>query len=244
MAMDKKMAIATATAKRVAEADEKDPEEYDNEGSMMKGQLRQICSANEKLMGMVKDDDNLPEWVQSKVTKATDYIRSVRDYLESEQMDEAFGRARFTSQLKKKGIDVNKMHSDNVKDAAAAKKRVASSQADLDAYRKKIGMKKEATKKPVAEVSDDMKARYIRGADASHRAARSNEREAIAANKPEKAKKFNDIMKKRNAGMAKAFGEGEMVKDKSADKKPTLVTLPTGKRVVRMMPTQARVEKE
>jgi len=67
----------------------KDPEEYDKEGSMMKGQLRQICSANEKLMSMVKDDDNLPEWVQSKVTKATDYIRSVRDYLESEKMEES-----------------------------------------------------------------------------------------------------------------------------------------------------------
>ena len=36
-------------------------------------------------MKMVGDDDNLPEWVQSKVTKATDYIRSVRDYLESEK---------------------------------------------------------------------------------------------------------------------------------------------------------------
>ena len=69
--------------------EEKDPEEYDNEGSMMKSQLRQICSANEKLMSMVKDDDNLPEWVQSKVTKATDYIRSVRDYLESEKMEES-----------------------------------------------------------------------------------------------------------------------------------------------------------
>lgn len=68
--------------------EEKDPEEYDNEGSMMKSQLRQICSANEKLMSMVKDDENLPEWVQSKVTKATDYIRSVRDYLESEKMEE------------------------------------------------------------------------------------------------------------------------------------------------------------
>ena len=64
-----------------------------------------------------------------------------------------------------------------------------------------------AMKKPVSEVSDEMKARYIRGADASHRAARSNEREAIIANKPEKAKKFKDIMKKRNAGMTKAFGE-------------------------------------
>ena len=62
-------------------------------------------------------------------------------------------------------------------------------------------------KEPVSEVSDQMKARYIRGADASWRAARSNEREAIRANKPGKAKKFKKIMKKRNAGMAKAFGE-------------------------------------
>jgi len=275
-------------------------------------------------------------------------------------MNEAFGRARFGQQLKKKGIDVDKMHSDNVKDADAAKKRAAAAQSDLDSFRKKTGvtseskddfephmmydpktgkgtmakveadhirMKKmgyshdkpevaesktsldklksmlgrnEATykdtgwqkpkkdnmsaadgmnkakelarkgqslakvaasgrtvptikpvkeaglrpsfakkvrndtlnkdkgpaptgkttgpddydflkyknkKKPVSEVSDEMKARYIRGADASHRAARSNEREAIIANKPEKAKKFKDIMKKRNAGMTKAFGE-------------------------------------
>ena len=63
--------------------EEKDPNEYDKEGEMMKNQLRQICSANEKLMKMVGDDDNLPEWVQNKVTKATDYIRSVRDYLEA-----------------------------------------------------------------------------------------------------------------------------------------------------------------
>ena len=57
------------------------------------------------------------------------------------------------------------------------------------------------------EVSADMKDRYIRRADQSWRAARSNEKEAIATNKPEKAKKFRDVMKKRNAGMNKAFGE-------------------------------------
>jgi hypothetical protein len=68
--------------------EEKDPNEYDREGDMMKNQLRQICSANEKLMKMVGDDDNLPEWVQNKVTKATDYIRSVRDYLEAENGDD------------------------------------------------------------------------------------------------------------------------------------------------------------
>jgi len=82
--------------KRLRISEAKDPNEYDKEGEMMKNQLRQICSANEKLMKMVGDDDNLPEWVQNKVTKATDYIRSVRDYLEAEngnddekEMDEA-----------------------------------------------------------------------------------------------------------------------------------------------------------
>ena len=96
----------------------KDPEEYDNEGSMMKGQLRQICSANEKLMSMVKDDDNLPEWVQSKVTKATDYIRSVRDYLESEKMEEST-----------KVSDVNEA-------ATPAMKKAAD---ELNSYAKKSG---------------------------------------------------------------------------------------------------------
>jgi len=68
-------------------SEEKDPNEYDNEGDMMKNQLRQISSASESLMKMVKDDENLPEWVQSKVTKAADYITSVRDYLEAEKND-------------------------------------------------------------------------------------------------------------------------------------------------------------
>lgn len=97
MDMGKKMAIATAQAKKVAEA--KDPNEYDKEGEMMKGQLRQICSANEKLMTMVGDDDNLPEWVQNKVTKATDYIRSVRDYLESENNKDDMSEASKSNML-------------------------------------------------------------------------------------------------------------------------------------------------
>ena len=59
-------------------------------------------------------------------------------------MKEAFGRARFAQQLKKKGIDVNKMHSDNVKDAEAAKKRAASAQSDLDSFRKKTGVTSES----------------------------------------------------------------------------------------------------
>ena len=53
------------------------------------------------------------------------------------RLDEAFGRARFNQQLKKKGIDVNKQHSSNVKDAAAAKKRASAASKDHAAFRKK-----------------------------------------------------------------------------------------------------------
>ena len=80
---------ATKLAKKMTpgQNEAKDPNEYDNEGAMLKSQLKQINSASASLMKMVKDDENLPEWVQSKMTKATDYMRSVRDYLESEKDD-------------------------------------------------------------------------------------------------------------------------------------------------------------
>jgi hypothetical protein len=51
---------------------------------MAKNQLTTMIDAATELKGMLGDDDNLPEWVQSKITKATDYIDSVRDYLKSE----------------------------------------------------------------------------------------------------------------------------------------------------------------
>ena len=72
---------------RIKENDDKDSSEYDQEGDMAKGQLRTMMSAAKELENMLGDDDNLPEWVQSKITKATDYIDSVRDYLKSERDD-------------------------------------------------------------------------------------------------------------------------------------------------------------
>jgi len=65
--------------------EEKDPNEYDKEGDMAKGQLKTLVRNASDLMKMMGDDDNLPEWVQSKITKAEDYISSVRDYLQSEK---------------------------------------------------------------------------------------------------------------------------------------------------------------
>ena len=65
--------------------EQKDPGEYDQEGDMAKTQLRTMIDAAKELHGMLGKDDNLPGWVQNKITKATDYIDSVRDYLKSER---------------------------------------------------------------------------------------------------------------------------------------------------------------
>jgi hypothetical protein len=88
MPMAKKMAIATATAKKVAEA--KDPGEYDYEGDMAKTNLRTICRASGEMADMLDENTNLPEWVQSKITLAEDYISSTYNYMmsEAEEMSE------------------------------------------------------------------------------------------------------------------------------------------------------------
>ena len=44
-----------------------------------------IQQALKDLIDMLSDDENMPEWVQSKITLAQDYITTVRDYLQSKQ---------------------------------------------------------------------------------------------------------------------------------------------------------------
>jgi uncharacterized protein (UPF0147 family) len=68
-------------AKAMGEA--KDPEEYDKEGDMAKTQLKTMIDAAQELHDQLSDDENMPEWVQNKITKATDYIDSVRDYMKN-----------------------------------------------------------------------------------------------------------------------------------------------------------------
>jgi hypothetical protein len=84
MPMGKKMAIATNVAKGV----QMENDEYDNEGGMALQQLKVAKDAAMELCDIIKKDDNLPEWVQSKLTKAVDYMDSVRDYMSSKDTEE------------------------------------------------------------------------------------------------------------------------------------------------------------
>ena len=68
--------------------DIQDRGEYDREGDMALNQVHQIADAARELHAILASDDNLPEWVQSKITKALDYIDTARDYLGAEgEMD-------------------------------------------------------------------------------------------------------------------------------------------------------------
>jgi hypothetical protein len=60
-----------------------DKGEYDREGEMAKQQMHTIMSAAKRLHSMLDDDENMPEWVQKKITLAKEYIDGVADYLAS-----------------------------------------------------------------------------------------------------------------------------------------------------------------
>jgi hypothetical protein len=68
--------------KAVREAKEKT--EYDYEGDMARGQLQSVINNAQRVHDMLEDNDNLPEWVQSKITLAEDYISTVANYMMSE----------------------------------------------------------------------------------------------------------------------------------------------------------------
>ena len=65
----------------------KDVSEYDQEGDMAKSDLRSIMANAKKVHDMLEDNDNLPEWVQSKITLAEDYMSTVANYLSAEMSE-------------------------------------------------------------------------------------------------------------------------------------------------------------
>lgn len=60
--------------------------EYDGEGSMTKSQLYKIAEYATELQQMIGDDDNLPEWMQSKIAQIDQMIGSVKHALEYDQV--------------------------------------------------------------------------------------------------------------------------------------------------------------
>jgi len=61
--------------------------ETDHEYSMARSEISTIISAAKRLRNKLKGEGNIEAWVQSKITKAADYIDAAADYLESGEHD-------------------------------------------------------------------------------------------------------------------------------------------------------------
>lgn len=80
--------------------EEKDDREYGYEGDMAMSQLKSIIANAQRLHDMLKPETDLPEWVQSKITLAEDYVVTAANYCagdldesvneEVEQIDEKY----------------------------------------------------------------------------------------------------------------------------------------------------------
>lgn len=97
---------ATKHAKKMTPGykEDKDENEYDKEGEMLKDHLDIIMDAADEMYDTIDDDENLPEWVQSKVTKAADYLDTARDYMMSQKTDKD---NRVDEKKLMKGIEVD-----------------------------------------------------------------------------------------------------------------------------------------
>jgi hypothetical protein len=106
---------ARAGAKTYA-TEAKDKQEYDYEGDMAMSQLKSIIANSQRMHDMLSDDTNLPEWVQSKITLAEDYISTASNYMqgemneEVEELDELSTEKLLAYRKKAREADTNKHH--------------------------------------------------------------------------------------------------------------------------------------
>ena len=87
----KKQVAKTNEENNGTEADEG---EYGYEGDMAMSQLKSIIRNAKSLHDLLEPQTDLPEWVQSKITLASDYIQTAADYWRSEKeegMSESMG---------------------------------------------------------------------------------------------------------------------------------------------------------
>jgi hypothetical protein len=54
----------------------------DREGRMTRGHLYKISKYSQSLHDLLQDNDDLPEWVQSKIARAADKMEAVHGYLD------------------------------------------------------------------------------------------------------------------------------------------------------------------
>ena len=78
-------------------------EGHGGEGSMARSQLGRTAELATMIQDMITDDSDLEEWVESKITKAQDYLTSVMNYMRGDQLSEAHGRHDYGARFDDEG---------------------------------------------------------------------------------------------------------------------------------------------
>ena len=136
----------------------KEKQEYDYEGDMAMSQLKSIIANAQRMHDMLKVDTNLPEWVQSKITLAEDYITTASNYLQGEMSEEVNVDKYADSLIKRDKQNLSKSHV-----VHAARVAGVDHKKLLTAVQMKVGRIKEEADSPYA-------AQYKAQRDATHRA--------------------------------------------------------------------------
>ena len=176
MPMDKKMAIATAQAKKVAEEAEID------EAKVVKGGYRD--KDGKWHPPMTRDD-----LAKAAAAKRREIHRKTAAAMREAKVDEL---SMSLKDLTKTGLN---------KAATKDKDKIKSDLAKLRAR-----LNKKADKKPVNEISDKMKDRYVQRAVSDHGHSNAVRKDALSRGDKDLAAKMKARMKKRNQGMTRAFG--------------------------------------
>jgi hypothetical protein len=185
--------------------DAADVGEYDYEGDMAKSQLRSIMANSKRMHDMLEENTNLPEWVQSKITLAEDYISTASNYMqgemneEVEQIDEKMNLAK--AKMGDVVKDFYKSKAPQFKGKSMAKRREMAVAAKLGAERE-AGMREEVEQ--IDELKKSTLASYVGKAAgrlaAASRLQRGFEKDGHTA----LAGEFEQSAQKRKVGIQKA----------------------------------------
>jgi hypothetical protein len=125
----------------------------DHEYSMIRSELETLMSAAKRLQAKVgKGEGNVEAWVQSKITKAADYIDTAADYVSSGEMEESVGFTIDPS-VHKKAQKREKIRNVAVKGSTQGERSAASGK--LGSTTELPSIKKE--EKIVDKIVDEMK---------------------------------------------------------------------------------------
>lgn len=137
--------------------------EYDREGEMAKQDLKTAKDAAAELRSILDSDENLPEWVQAKITKAVDYLDTTRDYMKSKDDELEPVAEKAVSRKQQKFMGMVHAAQKGKKPASTEVAKVAKTMKKKDAedfastkhkgLPEKVKPKKEESKKEVEETT-------------------------------------------------------------------------------------------